>query len=323
MSVVQDAKHCWRFNKARSLYGIADKVTGKRGIIREGGAKLTKIGQLTGNKFLTLEGLGSSIELGRFESCISGLSGCGRGFTLSLWLRFRDAVGKAQYILGNTLPDSMDKGIVMMRTKDREMQISYKNTTHNLYAKYAASADEWVHHLITWNGQRIAVYKNGKKQVKKRQRRSLQSEDTYVETRQRRSLQSEDTHVETRQRRNIESEDTYVETRQRRSLQSEDTHVETRHRPAVRRQKRSLTNHVLSLGRHGFKIDADYDDVIVWKRILNETEAAAMYYGDLGKTLAKDCLNHYVGFVCLVLASCSDVNSESPHLRIYIYIRSI
>ena len=49
------------------------------------------------------------------------------------------------------------------------------------------------------------------------------------------------------------------------------------------RNRRATTNSLFSLGRHSFKIDADYDDVIFWNRVLNETEAAVVYYRDMGK----------------------------------------
>ena len=48
------------------------------------------------------------------------------------------------------------------------------------------------------------------------------------------------------------------------------------------RKRRGIGSGLFSLGRHGFKIDADYDDVMVWNRNLNRTEAAVMYYRDLG-----------------------------------------
>ena len=48
------------------------------------------------------------------------------------------------------------------------------------------------------------------------------------------------------------------------------------------KEKKTIETGLFSLGRHGFKIDADYDDVMFWNRSLNRTEAIVMYYRDLG-----------------------------------------
>eukprot|EP00794_Sanderia_malayensis_P007896 gene7896-8750_t len=162
-SVIKKANHCWNFNEVKSLYGIADSVTGQRGIIRQGGAKLMRIGRQPGNSFLILEGNGSSIDLGRFHSCIGDVGYCKRGFTISLWLRFRETDQKPQYFVGNTRPDSVERGFYLLRTANKEMMISYVDQGHRLYLKYPSASNTWTHHLITWNGQRITVYKDGKR----------------------------------------------------------------------------------------------------------------------------------------------------------------
>ncbi len=235
--VLQTAKHYWRFNKAKSLYGIADEVTGKRGTIRQGGAKLISIGKLSGNSFLFLEGNGSSIELGRFDGCLGDIINCKRGMTVSLWLRFRDIKGNTQYILGNSLAYSDERGFRLLRTKNKEMMMSYANNRQRFYAKYPAKSNTWTHHLITWDGKRIIVYQNGKKFLER---------------------------VQTRTKRDSMP------------FQNEDAVHEAR-------QTRDVANTMLSLGRHGFKIDADYDDVMFWEGILNETEASAVYRGNIGQ----------------------------------------
>ena len=59
-----------------------------------------------------------------------------------------------------------------------------------------------------------------------------------------------------------------------------------------RRMKRNIDTGLFSLGRHGFKIDADYDNVMFWNRNLNGTEASVMYYRDLG-------MYNFLPFVCI------------------------
>lgn len=231
--VTSTADHWWNFDEATSLYSIVDKVSETRANIREGGAKLTRHDVST-NNYLTLEGRSSSIELGRFENCVGDISTCSNGFTFSSWIRVRDVVGEDQYILGNRRPLTRNLGFSLLRTKQNQMNVVLSDTHGETYVTYGSSSGKWHHHVVSWDGKDISVYRDGKKLVMGR-----------------------------RKRRNSSVLD-----------------------KMGNREKRSVASALLTLGRHGFKIDADYDDVMFWNRSLNETEAMVLFYRDLGMFVA-------------------------------------
>ena len=228
------AEHWWNFDETTSLYNIIDKVSKTRASIREGGAKLTRH-ELSTNNYLTLEGRGSSIELGRFGKCIGDLATCSSGFTFSLWLRVRDTVGESQYILGNKDISSSGQGFSLLRTKQNEMKFMLKDSRGEMQLTYSSPSGQWSHHVVAWNGRQFSAYVNGRKLLMEG---SKQSSGHYFLGREGHG-------------NNL-------------------------------RKKRSMETDLLSLGRHGFKIDADYDDIMFWNRNLNGTEASVVYYRDLG-----------------------------------------
>lgn len=72
---------------------------------------------------------------------------------------------------------------------------------------------------------------------------------------------------------------------------------------------------LLSLGRHGFKIDADYDNLMFWNRKLNDTEAVLMYYGDLGMILCATVLSLSNTFQEYIWASVFTLNTNHMSLH--------
>ncbi|XP_065069339.1 uncharacterized protein LOC135694494 isoform X2 [Rhopilema esculentum] len=66
--------------------------------------------------------------------------------------------------------------------------------------------------------------------------------------------------------------------------------IEIPHEPnPSERKRRELGNSLFTFGGHGFKIDADYDNVLFWNRVLNDTEATVMFYRDLEEPVIDFC----------------------------------
>ena len=235
-----------------SLYWIKDEKTKIPSLVGEGGARLTKVGKRKDNNILSLEGLGSRLELGRFSGCLSDTSKCAPGFTISLWLRVRNIANRLQYIVGNRPLGNNEEGFSLSRSEQGLMNISFVSKNRHVYMMYRADPDKWYHHSITWDGgPGINVTLNGRVLLKKKI-------------------------SDKRKRRNI------VE-----SFHAENGNIDesTSHRA----RRAAMSSLLLTLGRSGYSIDSDYDDVAVWNRILNPAEILAVYKGSLSKFIFVCC----------------------------------
>ena len=233
--VAYAAEHWWNFDEATSLYNIVDKISKTKASIRDGGAKLTRH-EFSTNNYLTLEGRSSSLELGRFSTCIGDLTACSNGFSFSLWLRTRSTRGESQYILGNKDTGTSAQGFYLLRTEQDEMKFAIRDSNAKTHLTFKSSSGKWIHYMFTWNKRQVSLYVNGRKLLL-----DGRKEDAGYH-----------------------------------SIEGRESSL---------RKKRTMNSGLFSLGRHGFKIDADYDDLMFWSHGLNKSKASAVYYRDLGLSI--------------------------------------